>query len=154
MAEDYEHLVDFTLGALCSCKEGFRFTQFFKGTPAIYHEPSPYLSKGTLLECTTVCHNHNNNLLSCVLLHYSFECMHITRFLQNTDSLLMHVHTLSPFTNTTIIINSFLYPMGTKGPFEGLGAADPEGLEPKYYSILFFISNNFSNFLFLLSYLQ
>lgn len=29
MAEDYERLVDLTLGALCSHKEVFRLTQFF-----------------------------------------------------------------------------------------------------------------------------
>jgi len=52
MAEDYKHLLDLTLGALSSHKEVFRFTQFFfKGTPTIRHEPSPYPSKGTVLEC-------------------------------------------------------------------------------------------------------
>jgi hypothetical protein len=35
MAEDYKHLEDLTVEALCSYKEVFRFTQFFKGTPAI-----------------------------------------------------------------------------------------------------------------------
>jgi hypothetical protein len=51
MAEDYEHLVDFTLGALCSYKEVFRFTHFFKRSLAVCHEPSPYPSKGRVLEC-------------------------------------------------------------------------------------------------------
>jgi len=55
------------------------------------------------LDSTTVCHDHNDNLLSCVLLHYLFECTHINRFLQNTNSLLIHLPTLSFFTNTTII---------------------------------------------------
>jgi hypothetical protein len=61
------------MGAFCSYKEVFRFTQVFKGTPAICHESSPYPSKGKVLKCTTVCHDHNDKLLSCVLLHYMFE---------------------------------------------------------------------------------
>ena len=61
------------------------------------------------LDSTTVCHDHSDNLLSCVLLHYSFECMHINRFLQNTNSLLKHLPILSFLQNTKFLTHASTY---------------------------------------------
>jgi hypothetical protein len=72
--EEYTHAVDFSMWALCSYSEVFRFTQFFKQTPDIAHRLSTYPSKATVSECTSVCHDHYDNLLSCVLLNYRGLC--------------------------------------------------------------------------------
>jgi len=85
------------------------------------------------------------------LLHYSFECAHITRFLQNTNSLLTHLPTRSFFTNTTSINILIFISNGHKGPVLRPRCIGPGRARTQ---ILFFIFNNFSNFLFLLYYLQ
>jgi len=90
------------------------------------------------LDSTTVCHDHNDNLLSCVLLHYLLECTHINGFLQNTNSLLTHLPTLSFFTDTTIMNILIFISNGHNGSLLRSRCIRPRRVQTQilYYSIL------------------